>query len=638
MIGEGPMDDSNEHGEANLDHQSNGWSANGGGNTVPGTNGDDRRERVEHAKQDVDGAATSHNGDLAHEATPPEDIIAPRHPETPYTVLPSDVPKLAAEEIGDPIAKNVLTAMLGKVAWMLAEAKAFGKEKGIEPLAQAVADVRKGAYVVQSKREGQPDRELIEGTGHDVAALRVDGQADAKQATRVSDSIPRAAEKLESAVEERAAAQRVRDAAFERRAQVREQEEARRRADEDDAEHAKRTLRKAARKLKQHKLVPALAKAAPPAMLVGGVMVVDAVCTTLNLQPAIANGLNIDPTLAYALAGGVSIGVLMAAAVAGVMLAASRVPARAAAFALVALFLAVMTQFLPGLELMREGEPEGLQSLTTATALAAYVAFGVAYAHGVHRDSEDARKITAEQDDADSRDRKLLERAGSPLQDACDELDLAEDNLAEATAKCEQREAELEGLYAKVESLHDSHERVEARVAGREGEAERAKVRGTVREEILTTQHGQEDASVRHAVNAAWIWWGITRKEKRDPEQPAEQSQTETPVDRVEPSPAERNSVKVAIGSLLAGGVLGLLLGPIAFVVGSAVAAVALIVPLLLGRRSSGGDAAPRTVTDTAPADHIGGLINVNDPKWSEMPSRMVPRYRAADADPGESH
>ncbi len=371
-------------------------------------------------------------------------------------------------------------------------------------------------------------------------------------------------------------------------------------------------------------------------------MVVDAVCTTLNLQPAIANGLNIDPSLAYALAGGVSIGVLMAAAVAGVMLAASRVPARLAAFGLVALFLAVMTQFLPGLELMREGKPEGLTSLTTATALAAYVAFAVAYAHGVYRDSDDARKITAQQDDVENRGLQLLERAGSPLQDACDELDLAEDKLAKATATRDALETELEGLYAKVEALHDSHARVEARVAGREGEAGSARVRGTVRQEILTTQHDQEDASVKHAVNAAWLWYWITRREKLDPEQPAgqpQQVQTGTPADHDEPSAAELTSVKVAIGSLLAGGVLGLLLGPVAFVVGAAVAAVALVLPLLLRRRSTtGGDVAPMTVTDTAPSDQIGGLINVDDPKWSEMPSRMVPRYRAADADPGESH
>ena len=52
----------------------------------------------------------------------------------------------------------------------------------------------------------------------------------------------------------------------------------------------------------------------------------------------------------------------------------------------------------------------------------------------------------------------------------------------------------------------DSHERVDAHVAEREGETERAQVRGAVRQEVVDVQHRQEDDSVAHAVNAAYLW------------------------------------------------------------------------------------------------------------------------------------
>ncbi len=201
------------HNDTHDDNTHENPSPNGNGNGAQDPSDGGRRERAEQAKSDID-AASAYDGNVPHDTSSPEDGIMPRHPETPYTVLPPDVPKLAAEEIGDPIAKNVITAMLGKAVWLLAEAKAFGKEKGIEPLAQAVANVRKGAYVVQSKREGQSDLELIERTTHDVAALRVNGQADAQQAERVTESIPRAVDKLQAAVEDRAVAQSERDAAL----------------------------------------------------------------------------------------------------------------------------------------------------------------------------------------------------------------------------------------------------------------------------------------------------------------------------------------------------------------------------------------------------------------------------------------
>ena len=622
--GDGPTP---SHGDDGLP----GLNGNGNGNGAGGKSDEDRRERTTQAILD---AADRHNGATPH--VQQEGSLRPRHPETPYTTLPDNVPMLFAEEIGDPIAKNVITAMLGKAAWAMPEDKAFGTEKGIEPGAQAVADVRKGAYEIQSAREGQPDRELIASTTHDIAQLRVDGDADAQKAQRVADSIPRIVEKRQTALEERDIAQQQRDAAFEHRARVREQEDERVRALEDGVNEAKRSDRKIARWLRLRKRVPVLGKAAPPVLIVWAVMVIDMVCTALNLQPAIANGINIDPTLAYALAGGVSVGVLMAAAVAGVMLAASRIPPRVAALALVALFVAVMTVFLPGLELMREGEPEGLKSLTTATALAAYVAFVVAYAHTVFRDSGDERKITAEQDDVDERDRELLQRAGSPLHDACDELDGAEEKLADAITKFEALDAELEGAYAQVEALLDSHERVEARVAGREGNAERAEVRGSVREEVLVVQRRQEDRSVAHAVNAAWLFYWTTRSEKLDPEQAAGTPPVGAPADRHEPSAAERMAVKVAIASLVAAGVLGLLLGPVAFAVGAAVAAVALVVTLLR-RRPTGDNAASAGVTNAAPSDRIGGLVTTDDPTFSQMPSYTVPRYRSVDADPTEA-
>lgn len=629
------MDDTSAHGS----HQEDGDSASANG--ANGAGGEDLRELTAQARTGIDAAMT-HNGAVSRD-TPGSKQKYPRHPETPYTSLPADVPRLVAAEIGDPIAKTVLTAMLGKGAWMLSEAVAFGKERGIEPLAQAVANVRKGAYVVQAKREGQPDRELIASTSQAVEALRFDGDADAQKADRVAQSIPRLTDNLQAALEERNVAQHEREAAFATRAQAREQEEARLAALQDDIEHAKRSDRALAHRLKQLKIVPALGKAAPPIALVGAVMVIDGAVTTLILQPAIAKTIDIDPMLAYPLAGGVSVGVLMAAAVAGVMFAASRVPARVAAGGLAALFVAIMTQFLPGLELLREGQTEGLKSLTTATAIAAYVAFGVAYAHGVFRDATDERKLTGEHDPAEDRARVLLARAGSPLQDACDELDRAEDKLAAAVAKCEELERELDATYTQIEALRDAHARVEAQIAGREGEAERAKVRGTVAQEVIATQQAQEDESVVHAVNTAYVWWAITGAEAREPDDAAT---VPTPthadaLDRVNAPVTERRSVIVAIAALVAAGLLGLLLGPVAFAIGAVVAAVALIAPLLgLRRRRAGAedDAAPMAISDAPASDHIGGLIDVDDPTWSEMPSRMVPRYRAVDADPGESH
>lgn len=590
---------------------------------------------------------------------------------------PEDVPgqlEATAEELGNPIRLRRLYASLGKALHALPHEVAFGKngKDGCLPkAATADADLRGGAATIQDKREGTPDRIDVVTVKPDVEEITADGEADLAQAERLRSQ----AKRLELAIaeqDEEIAQQRVRcDQADAGLAQVREAEAATAAAEQREREarearerqegnrpargerkgRAAPEAREAApptpiRRPQFWKLVPAFAKRllSPRNVLILGA--VDLGVMTLTLHSAISDTLYSSiPGADYLLAAGVSLTVLVASATAGAALAAVRLPTRLVALVLFALFIAVMTQFFPALELLREGDEEGLVSLTAATALSAYVALVVAYATMLFHDADEERELTDEeraarqaQSQTVADERELAARAGTPLGDACDRRDREHELLAELVAQRAVLVTDLETLEARIEQLSDSAVRVPARVAARHGRSAAAAERLKICTETLKEQVAQEHASAANSIALADAAWWKANLERLDDDQ----VRTQALPAAGSPMPAAAAASKrgrlhelVAVGLLIVAGAIGFAVGePLVFVVG-AVAAIAVLLLRGLGRSR------PTEVVDGVPApqlppDSVELAADSSLPTWTWLPQRMVPGFRRGDTGPAE--
>lgn len=597
---------------------------------------DDRepgRDDDERTAEPTDRWATADAG-----RRPADDQRRPRHEEDP-----TDAPVKFVRDIGDPMEWREHAARTGKSLQAVPYEHAVGDDSVVADITHATADLRAGAEKIQTKREDVEDRSTVAAEAADLDAITADGEADGDKADRLAQAEARAEQRVDEAKGLVARAREKHEAA-----------KARLRALRDEiweASGRKGIIEQAPVPVEttvppKAKVLSLLARIGLPSWGAVVVMVIDVIVTTLLVEPSVAAELDVMPQAAYLLAGGLSVGLMVAAGVAGVMLAACRLPVRLVAGLLAVLFVAILAIWVPGLEQLREGDDHGLVTFTASTVLAAYVAFVVAYAAAVHGDAVEEHDAIAREAQAEANIDAWVAQVGTPLSDAIDDVEEAATEMTDAEEHLAACEEDLQAIRDERESLSDSAARTAARAATRKAQTAKAQERSTIRAEVLEVKVDQEEKSGRIALAGARAMWFKTvaemlrlREEASEVAQLPPRLQTDDDPGSVGLLPSEGTlAAKVAIGALAGGGALGLALAaPLVFATGAGIAAVALLVPGLRNRRPP--EPTPGPAPDAPSPLDEGAVVSpaeVTARYWRTQPDRTVSAWINDDADPVE--
>jgi exonuclease VII small subunit len=516
-----------------------------------------------------------------------------RHPEDPPGAY-----RDTAREVCDPEEIRVSAVATGKAS------QAIGSEvfqHWLQRAFKGICGVRSGAITGPARAAGGEQLKISATTSKDVKQIVVDRYADGLKADRLeADAIPRASEKVDRA-----------------KAEVKQAEEhlwaAQSLVDEVRTEGVQEDARPGG--VMQWVRLPPRAAIAVTAL--------DIAITTVVLEPPVSDLIDTQlPYGSFLIAAAVSASLIVASAAAGFALAAIRLPGRAVGALMVGVFAVIMLKLVGGLDALRAGSESGVETLTAVTLASCFVAALTSYAATTWHD------FTLRRD-------RILE-AGTPLGDALDARKKARTADEAATSDLAQAEAELEGLWAEIERLRDSAARADAAALTREQQGIAAGVEFATIDSRARTGVAQEVAA-----NEEWAFsMALLAYEKARAEEPPEGDLVQDPDAPTTPLAADGEShrltglQKAAIGALGAGGVGGLLLGPIPLVAGAGIAAVLL---LLGARRQSRSDAV--AVDDDGPPSGpppIGSPASDDDPLYIRQPDHMVAKYGDGGAMTGE--
>lgn len=550
-----------------------------------------------------DGVAWSADGGsagLQHQtrngSQPPPHKV-PRHPEDPPGAYED-----AAGEVCDPDAIRVKAVPLGKAS------QAMGPEL-FEALVRAfyarAHDVRAGAIKIPAQREAGDKLKFSAGTEAEVARILAAGNADDQKAGRLEgDVVPRVEGELERASDDCKEAQTQVESAqheVDHRRQQRRQEESER---SSGFWSERRFARPRGNLFGRFSFSPVKAALAFAAEIVG---------TTFVIAPSVADIANVSFEYGVLIAFAVSVALLAASSAAGLALAAVRLPGWLVGLVLLGIYGGILAKFVPGLDALRETEMSGVETLTAATLAACLIAALIGYMLATRSDQRQELADEAE-----------VERAGTSLGDALDNLDRAKKNREEAENQHRRLKQALAELWEQIEQLHDSAARCDVAALERIREGTEAEAEaGTIRA-VADTGVGQEEAAGEWASLGAILTHEKARVE-------------EVPEDDTAGVVAVGNSVdgdqttgltalqKAALGISGASGIGGLTLGTIPLGIG------AVAVPLLIlldQRRRSDRDAAGDDGEPPPDPPSIVPPASDDNEFYIHQPDRTTSKYR----------
>ncbi len=354
-----------------------------------------------------------------------------------------------------------------------------------------------------------------------------------------------------------------------------------------------------------------------PPKIALGVGILDIGVTTVVLQPAIAELIPTSELGSYLIAAGISSATILASGAAGFALAALRLSGKVIAAFMLVLFGAIMYKLVGGLDALRAGLDEGVETLTAATLACCFVALLTGYATAAWQDFK--------------RRRELIEAAGSTLGDALAAREQARQALEQAVQDEQTARAELEALHGQIEDLRDSATRADAAALAREAQGTSAEVEIARIDAVARTGVAQEIAANEDwAVSAARFEYERTRAEEL-PHGERVQAPMLVGVPAATTQRGLTTLQKIAIGALGAGAAGGLLLTPWAVPVGAGIAAILLVI-----RRRAGGASGPVEPGTVSGPPPIGSPADDTNPFYRRQPTRMVAKYRDGGGSVGE--
>lgn len=521
---------------------------------------------------------------------PPHDI--PRHREDPPAAY-----EAAAQEVCDPEKIRVYAVGVGKASQAISPRRF---KELVRRVYEGISRTRQGAIVGPAQRAGGEQLKISATAETDVTTIVSDRHADGLKADRLQEQLPQ----LDSSIQD------MQDKHYQADAELREA----------DAEVAAVGSAEVADPIERPGGLMQWVRIPPWLLIVASVF--DCSVATFTSEPYISDLIDTQIPFGSALiAFGISLIILMASGFAGFTLAAIRLPERAVAGLLTAVFVVIMFLLAENLSELRKGSESGVETLTIVNLAASWIAVLLGYASARWQEF--------------AGDRELITAVGTPALQALHKRDKAIEGKQRTLAEIQAAEAEKVAFLNQIEDLRDSASRADAAASARESAGITADVEFDMIDAIATTGVKQEIAA-----NEQWaVAIAELAYEKARAEDVAEDQSQEELLTGVAPAPESASDEltalqKAAIASLAVAGGAGFVVGPMAVAAGSGLAAALL----LIDRRKT----KPSTSKTTDPVDEIEPPMikspaPEDKPWYYRQPTRMVPKYRNGGPGAGEN-
>jgi hypothetical protein len=541
---------------------------------------------------------------------PPQEV--PRHPGDPPGAMID-----SAREICDPEAIREYAVRLGQALFGLSPAIV---EEAVDRLFGRLHDVRAGAEVMQGQRQAGEQLLISATTEEAVSQILAEALAAELKADRLeAQELPEAQDELEQAyagLKEAEHALDLRQAEYD---SARVDAHAKAESDQEAAPRNEPNPRPNLFGLLD--FFAAQAKRVIPAEILVFVLL---------LAAPVAQVTGVSLQYGALLAAGMSVAVLGASGLAGVALAAMRLPGWLVGVVLIGLYGLIMLKFVPGLDALRAFDPVGVETLTAATLAACLVAATTGYALAVRRDRD------AEAEEGRDGDGALL--AASPAYVALEARDRSQRRVGELAAAAATARKARDVVRDRIEELRHSAARGPIAVMERLQEGTAAEARLATIRAMTATAVGQERAAAQWAAEMAILAHLKIRAEGLPPVDALVGDRSRfSPSASSGPVARARTGLERAALVVFAAGSFGFVVaGPVAPALGSGTAAVLLLVrrrPLPRLWRRARVEADAEAQPEAAP---IGSPASVDSRTWRRHPDRTVPRYGDGGAGVGE--